>query len=183
MKLTIIHTPTLATIFAVGGLSGCSSSTKAPDVAGAIRTSLKQAGLKDVSVDQDRDRGVVTLNGRVVTDADRAQADSIARSMAPGEVVANQVAVVPPDDAKVTEKVNTDLDKAIENELDASLLRSDVRDEVKYKVKNGVVTLTGDVDNGAQRQEAEKMAGAINYVAQVVNEIQVKHSKATSTSF
>ncbi len=181
MKLTIFHTATLAAILAVGGLAGCSSSRKAPDVAGAIRTSLNQAGLKDVSVDQDRDKGVVTLNGHVVADADRAQAESIARSMAPGEVVANQVAVVPPDDAKVTQKVNTDLDKAIEHELDASILKSDVRDEVKYKVKNGVVTLTGDVDNGAQRQEAERMASAINYVAQVVNEIEVKHTKATSS--
>jgi osmotically-inducible protein OsmY len=83
----------------------------------------------------------------------------------------------------VTEKVNSDLDKAIEQQLDASILRSDVRDEVKYKVKNGVVTLTGEVDNAAQRQEAEKMAAAINYVAQVVNEVEVKHSKATSTRY
>jgi hypothetical protein len=42
-------------------LAACSNSAKALDVTGTIRDSLNQAGLKDVSVGQDRDKGVVTL--------------------------------------------------------------------------------------------------------------------------
>ena len=38
---------------AVAGLIGCTAN-RAPDVAGNIRDSLKQAGLNDVSVSQDR---------------------------------------------------------------------------------------------------------------------------------
>ena len=50
-------------------LSACTrSAEKAPDVSSAIRQSLDQAGLKDVSVSQDRDKGVVTLGGHVATD-------------------------------------------------------------------------------------------------------------------
>ena len=62
---------------------GCSAeSRKSPEVSSAIRTSLDQAGLKDVSVSQDRDKGVVTLGGHVPTESDRAQAEAIAKPLA-----------------------------------------------------------------------------------------------------
>ena len=43
---------------AAGMLAGCSQTAKSPDVAGSIRQALDQSGFKDVSVTQDRDRGV-----------------------------------------------------------------------------------------------------------------------------
>jgi len=46
------------------GLSACSNQTKAPDVTGRLRASLDQAGLSDVKVSQDRDKGVITLSGK-----------------------------------------------------------------------------------------------------------------------
>ena len=46
---------------AVGILAACSQTMKSPDVSDNIRKSLDQAGLKKVSVKQDRDKGVVTL--------------------------------------------------------------------------------------------------------------------------
>src|ERR1035438_3488578 len=71
-----------AALLAAGILVGCSqTSTKSPDVTAGIRTSLDQAGLKDVSVSQDREKGVVPLNGHVASDGDKAQAQSIATSM------------------------------------------------------------------------------------------------------
>ena len=49
-------------VVVAGTLVGCSTtSTKTADVSDSIRTSLDQAGFKDVSVSQDRDKGVVTL--------------------------------------------------------------------------------------------------------------------------
>src|ERR1700728_24720 len=81
---------------AVGALSGCSTTaTKSADIADSLRASLSQAGFKEVTVDQDRDKGVVTLTGHVAADADKAQVQSIAQSIAVGQVVSNQVAVVP----------------------------------------------------------------------------------------
>jgi hyperosmotically inducible periplasmic protein len=77
-------------LLAIGGLPGCSgTSTKAPDVTESVRKSLDQAGLKDVSVNQDRDKSVVTLTGQVATDSDKSQAESIARSIAGAQVVAD----------------------------------------------------------------------------------------------
>ena len=73
----------LFTVMLVGALAGCSTtSRKSADISGSIRTSLDQAGLKDVSVTQDRDKGVVTLGGHVAADADKSNAESIARSAA-----------------------------------------------------------------------------------------------------
>ena len=57
-KLLVI----LRTLLAVETVIGCSRfSTKSPDVSDSIRKALDQAGLKDVSVSQDRDKGIVTL--------------------------------------------------------------------------------------------------------------------------
>src|SRR5579871_1391560 len=79
---------------AIVGLVGCAEN-RAPDVAGRIRDSLKQAGLNDVTVSQDRDKGVVTLGGNVNQDADKARAEQIAGPLASGQVVADQIAVLP----------------------------------------------------------------------------------------
>ena len=54
--------------------------------------------------------------------------------------------------------------------------------DVKYEVKNHVVTLTGDVGSGSERMQAEQIATAVPNVQQVVNELQVKRQKATSSN-
>jgi hyperosmotically inducible protein len=154
---------------------------KSPDVADNIRRSLDQAGLKKVSVSQDRDKGVITLGGQVAIDADKVQAEGIARSAASGQVVADQIAVVPVGSERDAKAMNSDLDKAIGLNLDASLIQSQLHDQVKYTVKNRVVTLTGDVDSQSSRREAAAIAGAVPNVQQVVNELQVKNQKPTSS--
>jgi hyperosmotically inducible periplasmic protein len=167
-------------LLAFYALTGCSRpATQSPDVSKAVRQSLDQAGFKDVSVDQDRDKGVVTLGGRVASEDAKSQAEAIAKSMAGGEVVANQVAVIPPAIEKIAKTVNSDLDKGIEKNLDAALVASRL-DSLKYDVKNRVVVLKGEVDSQAKRAEVAKVAASVPNVAQVVNEVQVKNQKATS---
>lgn len=95
-----MKTPSLVVIFLtslfVGALAGCSRTpTQSPDVSESIRKSLDQAGLKAVSVSQDRDKGVVTLGGQVATWTDKSRTESIAKSMAVGQVVADQIIVMP----------------------------------------------------------------------------------------
>src|SRR4030088_632306 len=84
-----------------GALAGCSDTNKSSDVADNIRKSLDQAGYKDVSVSQDRDKGVVTLTGPAATEGERVQAESIAKSGAGAQVVADQIAVRPPGNESV----------------------------------------------------------------------------------
>jgi hyperosmotically inducible periplasmic protein len=172
---------TVTALLGFGILAGCSTtSAKSPDVSGSIRTSLDQAGFKDVSASQDRDKGVVTLSGHVTADADKARAQAIAQSLAAGQVVSNQIAVLPVGVESDAKSVNADLDKAIEKNLDAALIVAQLHDSVKYSVKNHVVTLTGDVATGNQLTQAVQVATAVPNVQQVVNELQVKRQKATS---
>jgi osmotically-inducible protein OsmY len=167
----------------LGTLAGCSTaSTSAPDVSGSIRASLDQAGLKDVSASQDRDKGVVTLSGHVAAEGDKAQAESIARSFAGAEVVSNQIAVISPGAESKTREINTDLDQGISSNLDAALIKDRLHESVKYAVKNHVVTLTGVVDSQSKRARAEVVASAVLNVQQVVNELQVKAQKASSSN-
>ncbi len=178
---TLKRCSTLLAVLVVGTLVGCSTSpTKSPDVSDNIRKSLDQANLKDVSVSQDRDKGVVTLNGHVAGENDKAQAESIAKSIAAGQVVSNQIAVLPPNAESDAKSVNSDLDKGVEKNLDAALIQNRLKN-VKYKVKNGVVTLTGEVNSQSRRSQAAAVASSVPNVRQVVNELQVKNQKATSS--
>jgi len=173
----------LITLLAVSTLAGCSSeSAKSPDVSDNIRKSLDQAGLKDVKVSQDRDKGVVTLAGDVPSDMDKSQAETIAKSIAAGQVVADQIAVVPPAAASDAKAIHSDVDKGIEKNLDAALIQNRLNKQVKYDVKSGVVTLTGEVNSQSKRAYAEKIAAAVPNVQQVVNELQIREQKASSTN-
>lgn len=165
-----------------GFLSSCSNSNKAPDVTDNIRKSLDQAGFKDVSVSQDRDKGVVTLTGSVPTESDKEQAESIAKANAQSQVVADQIAVRPPGNESEAKTVDSDLDKAIEKNVDATLVKHRLKKNVKYDVKNGVVTLKGDVTSQAKRQQVEQLVASVPNVRQVVNELEVKGNRATSSS-
>lgn len=182
MKMFKSCLPLLAVVV-MGTLAGCSTnSTRSADVTGGIRTSLDQANLKDVSVTQDHDKGVVTLGGHVTADADKLQAESIAKAGAGAQVVSNQIAVLPPGIVKDTKKVNSDLDKGIEGNLDAALLQGQLHKNVNYAVNNQVVTLSGQVDSQSKRTQAQGIAASVPNVQQVVNELQVKDQKATSSN-
>jgi osmotically-inducible protein OsmY len=173
----------LLAVVLAGTLVGCSTkSTKSVDVSDQIRTSLDRAGFKDVSSGQDRDKGVVILGGHVVAEGDKSQAESIARSIAGAQVVSNQIAVIPPGAERDAVRVNSDLDKGIESNLDAALIRDRLHESVKYAVKNHVVTLTGEVDSQSKRARAAEVAEAVVNVHQVVNELQVKGQKASSSN-
>lgn len=167
-------------VLLVSTFMACSRTPKAPSVAHNIRKSLDQANLKDVSVSQDLDKGVVTLSGKVDTDSDKAQAESIAKSLADGQVVSDQIAVIPSDNASTANAVNSDLDKGIEKNLHAALTQKRLQKAVSYDVNNGVVTLKGNVNSPSQRAEAENVAASVPNVTQVVNELQVKNQRATT---
>lgn len=55
-----------------------------------------------------------------------------------------------------------------------------MHDNVKYEVKNAVVTLTGGVSSQHLRDDAEEPARGVANVKQVVNDLQVKNQRASS---
>jgi hyperosmotically inducible periplasmic protein len=162
-------------------ISACASRPpKAPDVTTNVRQALDTAGLKEVAVSQDREKNVVTLTGKVPTDNDKTQAESITRSIAGTQVVANEIAVTPTGEEGTAKKVQSDLDKAIDKNLEAKLVELNLGRDVRYDVKNGVVTLKGDVPSQSERASVEKAASGVPNVRQVVNKLDVSNQKATS---
>jgi len=161
------------------GLIGCASHP-APEVTGKIRDSLKQAGLNDVTVAQDRNKGVVTLGGSVHQDPDKMRAEQIAQQIAGGQVVADEIAVLPTGNDTVAKKVDADLDKGIEANVDAALTQASIQG-VRHSTKNGVVTLKGTLSTPALRGDAERLVAAVPNVQQVVNEIDVMDQRATTS--
>jgi len=181
MKTTKLFFSMLA-LLAAAILAACSTTAaKSPDVSDNIRKSLDQAGFKSVSVSQDRDQGVVTLGGQVASENAKLNAESLAKSLAGAQVVADQIAVIPVGGERDAKAVNSDLDNGIEQNLDAALIQNKMHDTVKCEVKSGVVTLSGAVNSEDKRARAEKVASGVPNVQQVVNDLQVKDRKASST--
>lgn len=171
-----------AALLAVTALWGCSSNTsKFPDVRDDVRKSLDDAGLRSVSVSQDQTLGVVTLTGDVQSNDDKNRAETITKSRAAGQVVSDQIGIRPAGDETDAKTVSSDVDKGIDKNLDAALVHRKLKDGVRYDVKNGVVTLKGTVNSQVRRQQIEKVASSVPNVTQVVNELQIKAQRATSS--
>ena len=173
----------LLAVIAIGTITaGCStSSTKSPEVSGKVRKDLDQAHLADVSVTQDRNTGVVTLGGHVRSVAEKSQAEAIAKADAAGQVVADEIAVVPLAGENRVQAVNSDLGEAIEKNLDAAQRQYKFDKGVKYDVKNGVVTLEDAVNSQTKRSRIETINSTVPNVQQVVNELEVKGQRAASS--
>jgi len=179
ISLSLLGSGLLLAVIVAGGCTA--SANKSPAVADSVHDAVRQAGLKDVTVSQDRVKAVVTLKGTVASEEEKNQAETIAKSMAPGQIVANELAVLPPGAEKTAKSVNSELDGGIKKNLAAALIAHNLNKRVDTDVKNGVVTLTGNVQSERIRESAEKVAAAVPNVQQVVNKIEVKERKATST--
>jgi osmotically-inducible protein OsmY len=89
--------------------------------------------------------------------------------------------VRPPGNESEAKAIDSDLDKAIDKQVDAVLVKNKLKHDVSYDVKNGVVTLKGDVVSQGRRTQIEKLVAAVPNVKQVVNELEVKNQKASSS--
>ena len=164
-------------LLALTVLVGCAKSTK-PPVKDNVEQSLKQAGMGDVNVDEDRDKGVITLKGDVKSDDEKQRAGQIAQQAAPGAVVANELGVRPEGMESTAKKVESSTDDAIEDHFKAVIAANHWENQhIRFDAKNGVLTLKGDVDTTAQRTKVERAAAAVPGVQQVVNELSVKGKK------
>jgi hyperosmotically inducible protein len=163
----------------LGAMIGCSQQRANPPVQENVEQALQQSGMGNISVDENREQGVITLQGEVQTDAEKQQAEQMARQAAPGRVIANEIAVRPAGEAgERAEDVQGNLDDAIESHLKAEMAKMPERD-VSFDVNNGVVTLKGNVASQQQRTAMEKMAAAVPGVQQVVNQIEIGNREQT----
>ena len=153
-------------------LAGCSEPAPAANVEADTRTSLDQAGLKDVAVKVDN--GNVKLSGDVASEAQKSQAATIAKSKAGTMVVVNEISVRPPGAETQAAKVANAADDAIHDNIKLALVKAQVDKAISIDVKEGVVTLSGTAASEATRARIVTLAKGVANVKQVVNEIKIR---------
>lgn len=159
---------------------GCNENkANTPDVKDQVSKSLDNAGYKDVKVDVDKDKQVVTLKGDVKSQEEKDQAEQLAKSSASGFVVSNELGVRPEGVEGDARKIDSNVDASIEKDFKAVIIANRLENQhIRYDSKNGVLTLKGKVDNMATRDNFEKLGASVPHVTQVVNELDVKGGKA-----
>lgn len=154
------------------------ANTKNVDVKDAVGKALEQADLKDIHVNDDRDKNVTTLTGVVHSQDAKEKAGDVAKSAAPGRIIANEVSVQPVGAESQARNISSNVDDGIEKNFKAAMIANGLdKEHIRATSENGVLTLKGTVDTPAQRDEAQKVAASVPNVAQVVNELEVKNER------
>lgn len=155
---------------------GCTSNkASTPDVKDQVTKALDNAGYKDLKVDVNHDKELVTLTGDVKTQEDKDHAEDLAKAAASGYVVSNEIGVRPEGVESAAKKIDSNVDAAIEKDFKAVIIANRLDSQhISYNATNGVLTLKGNVDTAALRDRAEKLAASVPNVQQVVNELDVK---------
>jgi osmotically-inducible protein OsmY len=121
--------------------------------------------------------GVVTLNGEVADESERAQALLLARAVEGVTRVEDNLTVV--SSAAPTPVTTPDTDDALRARVQ-SQLSSDSQftaAPIEVSAKNGVVLLQGTVSTAAAKQRALTLARGTDGVTQVIDRVQVGRAK------
>jgi hyperosmotically inducible protein len=129
------------------------------------------------------DKGVVTLSGDVVTAAQKAEAERLAKVDGVTRVQ-NDITIDPNEDKTVTDRVKAGLTKTGEKITDA-WITTKVKwffvgedalkgSDINVDTKDNVVTLKGTVKSAAGKARAVELAKHTDGVKQVVDQLMVK---------
>jgi osmotically-inducible protein OsmY len=128
--------------------------------------------VEETEVGVEVDRGVVTLTGTVSSWAKRVAAQDAAHRVAGVLDVANDIKVKIPGDAARTD---TEIAQAVRRALEWDALVPDKR--IQSTVSNGWVTLEGNVDTWAEREDAERAVQNLVGVRGVTDKMTVTGTK------
>jgi osmotically-inducible protein OsmY len=114
-------------------------------------------------------KGVVTLTGFVKSYTDKYEAEAAAKRVAGVVAIANDIEVrLPSVDERPDPEIARDAVAAIKSQLPIS------SEKIKVVVKNGWITLEGQVEWQYQRSAAENAVRRIKGVKGVINSVQLK---------
>jgi hyperosmotically inducible protein len=135
-----------------------------PDGLITAKIKLKQFADREASasgVDVDTVDGVVTLSGKVETEAQKTASERVAKTVDGVKSVNNQIQVVPESADHAVEQKDEDIQKAVNDVLDNDPYKAL---DLKAKVNAGVVTLNGKLGN---QGDLVRAASAVRKVAGV----------------
>lgn len=151
--------------------------------------------VKGRNINVDTNNGVVTLNGTVGNEAERRQALALARNTDGVQDVTDRLTIDP-----TAERADRDLAESARGGMQSAerqaertiaeverpdawvttkvqakyFMDADVKGhKIDVDTRNGVVTLTGTVENAQQKAEAEQIASETDGVKRVVNQLTV----------
>jgi hyperosmotically inducible protein len=147
-----------------------------------IEASIKTAfllnnNIRARSIGVNSNRGVVTLTGTVDSLAEAELARTIANDVegvvsVENKLATRQAAGKPPEES-VGEKVD-DVRVAVQVRAALMVNRNIDSSEIEISSRNGIVTLTGIVHNGAEKDLAQKVAEDCWGVKSVLNQLRIK---------
>ena len=117
--------------------------------------------------------GVVTLTGRVHDSSEKYHATDVAGGVRAVREVVNEIRVEPAT-GTITKQSDVTLAREIRDRLRRHWTTARVADRIRVGVKDGVATLTGDLDTWDERLEAGLLALGTEGVRKVQNRLTVK---------
>ena len=121
------------------------------------------------SINVEVNDAVATLTGSVVSYAQKTAAQEAAHRVAGVLDVANDIEVNPHDDFV---RSDTEIARAVRSVLEWDALVPD--DQIQSTVSDGWVTLEGEVNNGRERTDAERVIRRLSGVVGVINNIAIR---------
>lgn len=163
------------TLAALLSLAGAAHAESRPDVwvTTQVRAGLLTAqGLSHTRrIHVDTIDGHVTLYGTVATEAQKAQAETVARNVEGAVGVRNFIQVVGEQDKKIVERADQAIERSVTSALkdEWTLAASSIK---VRSVTNGVVLLRGTANTLSAHVRALEVASRVDGVRQVASEIE-----------
>jgi hyperosmotically inducible periplasmic protein len=143
-------------------------------VTAAVKSKLASSDESDsADVNVDTSGGVVTLSGVVKTQSDKEQAERIAGNTEGVTRVINNITVAANGEYEAVEGATTASDLTILSKIKTRYVAEGVIG-ANVRARDGVVTLSGVVEDSQTRVRAESIARATSGVRKVNNQLKVR---------
>ena len=165
-----------AAILALILTSGAASAADTPDAWITMKTKVSLMTSDKVSTSDlnvDTVNGVVTLHGKVATEAEKAEAARIAGGIDGAKDVKNLLQVVPESKRAIVDRADADIKEGVEAAFSANARVKDSGVKVA-SVNKGVVLLSGKAESMSAYLESVQVADAVRGVRRVATEVEVR---------
>ena len=173
MKRVIRALPIAALMCSTPLFAACNQNNT-PNYEARVKDQLKDANVKDVDANWNKDERALHLTGKVDAVAEKQRAEDIA-----SRVVGTSGRVV--NEVKVEGVDTRSEDSQIEDRLDKTFKEDDQWDrdnlDLTFHSDAGVVTIKGDAPSQAVKDRVGAKVRSVEGVKDVVNDLQIKPAK------
>jgi hyperosmotically inducible protein len=155
--------------------SGLAKAADNPDAWVTMKTKVSlmtTEGVDTHDLNVDTVNGVVTLHGKVSTEAEKIKAEKIARGIEGAKEVKNLLQVVPNVQRETVERSDDEIKKSVQAAFKANRRVEDSGIKVS-SVNKGVVLLAGKTKSMGAYLESVEVANAVRGVRRVSTEVEV----------